>query len=202
MKFLLIFFTAFASYLIGGINPAIVLSRLIYHQDIRECGSKNPGFTNFKRIYGNRYAWLVFAVDIGKAALCAGMAKAIFSAVFSSGQNGAAGAGFFAMLGHIYPVWYHFAGGKGFLVFITTVFFIDWRVGLIYAGGMLILLLITRYMSLSVVFSSFLCPLTMIWFDAQPIAQLLCLLSTILLIYRHRGNIRRFMTGTEPKFHL
>ena len=57
------------AYLLGGVNPAIVLSKLLYHQDIRTQGSKNPGFTNFKRVYGNRYAWFVLALDLSKAAI-------------------------------------------------------------------------------------------------------------------------------------
>ena len=64
MKIILCFIAAISGYLIGGINPAIVLSKAIYHKDIRTLGSKNPGFTNFKRVFGPKYAWFVFLLDI------------------------------------------------------------------------------------------------------------------------------------------
>ena len=71
MKILAVLLAIVVPYLVGGINPAIVLSNLIYHRDIRQCGSKNPGFTNFKRVFGGKIAWLVFVLDIAKSvAVC------------------------------------------------------------------------------------------------------------------------------------
>ena len=115
-QIILLICAAVVPYLVCGINPAILLSSLMYHKDIRTLGSKNPGFTNFKRVFGGKYAWLVFTLDIGKAALVCALSGIAFSSQFGLFQLGAAYAGFFAMLGHCYPVWYGFNGGKGFLV--------------------------------------------------------------------------------------
>lgn len=115
-KVFLFISAAVAAYLIGGINPAIVLSDRIYHQDIRQMGSGNPGFTNFKRAYGNRWAWFVFVLDIAKTVVVVGLFSMLFGSVLEMRQMGAAYTGFFAMIGHVFPIWYQFEGGKGFLV--------------------------------------------------------------------------------------
>lgn len=122
MNSILFAVSAVIAYLIGGINPAILLSKAIYHQDIRQCGSGNPGFTNFKRVYGSKWAWFVFALDLGKSALLAAVCAALFGHYAGMRQLGAAWAGFFAMLGHVFPVWYCLKGGKGFLVGAAAIF--------------------------------------------------------------------------------
>ncbi|MDY2879416.1 MAG: glycerol-3-phosphate acyltransferase [Candidatus Borkfalkiaceae bacterium] len=198
-----------AGYLVGGINPAIVLSNLIYRQDIRTVGSKNPGFTNFKRVFGNRYAWFVFFLDIGKSALVCGLAKLFFGMAFSEGQFGVALTGLFAMLGHSYPIWYRFKGGKGFLVAASAIWFIDWRVALIATAIMMLLLFTVKYMSLSVIVAGISCPISLAFFcpaagwQGTGIATFVCvLLSVLLMTYRHKSNIRRLIAGTESRFSL
>lgn len=192
---------AVISYLLGGINPAIIFSRLFYHEDIREKGSKNPGFTNFKRVYGNKLAWFVFILDLGKAILPMLVCRSLFGAQLGLPQLGAAYSGFFAFLGHVFPVWYRFTGGKGFLVCLSAMWCIDWRVGMIGTLVMLVLLLTTRYMSLAVILAMLCCPVALWLFGADHIATVVfCAVSVLLLIYRHKGNIKRLLTGTESKF--
>lgn len=209
---------AIAAYLISGINPAILLSRLIYGQDIRTVGSKNPGFTNFKRVYGWKFAWLVLLIDVSKAVLpCLGFALA-FRAIgvldteyyqttsAFTGSNFQLGAGFtglFAMLGHAYPVWYRFKGGKAFLVAASAIWFIDWRVGLIAAGIFLLLLFTVKIMSVSSISAGISCPISLACFGfAHPVVLVCCILSVILLIWRHKANVVRLVHGEEPKFRL
>ena len=191
------------AYLFGGLNPAIMLSKLIYHRDIRTLGSGNPGFTNFKRTFGGRYAWFVFLLDISKGALLCLIFCPLFEKIVGSYQLGAAFTGVFAMLGHSFPVWYRFRGGKGFLVGATTIFFIDWRVGLIAAAVMLSLLFTVKYMSLSVIVAAAICPIGLIIFGVDsPAVVWLCLSAVCLMIARHAPNIRRLINGNESKFHL
>lgn len=194
---------AIVSYLIGGINPAIVLSRLIYRQDIRTLGSGNPGFTNFKRVFGGRYAWFVFALDIAKAALVCTAFSLWFRHATGYFHLGAAYTGLFAMLGHSFPVWYRFRGGKGFLVAATAIWFMDWRVAAIAGAVMMVLLFTVRYMSLSVMIAGWCCPVLLALFGTEHLAVILiCIASVLLMTYRHKGNIRRLIAGTESKFYL
>lgn len=202
-KLFLFVFSALVSYLVAGINPAILLSKLIYHQDIRTLGSKNPGFTNFKRVFGNRYAWYVFALDILKNLVLCLIFCPLFQNIMQDGALGAAYVGLCAMLGHAFPAWYHFQGGKGFLVGATAIWFIDWRVGLIAFVIWSILLFVTKYMSLSVIAAAVSCPVSLLLLGtAHTATWFLCLAASLLMIIRHRENIKRLLTGKESRFHL
>ena len=191
-----------ASYLTGGVNPAIVLSNLIYRQDIRTVGSKNPGFTNFKRVFGNRYAWFVFALDLLKSVgLCLIFCPLLRRTGVDYGVA-AAYVGLCAMVGHAFPVWYGFRGGKGFLVGAAAIWFVDWRVGLIALGLWGALLFATKYMSLSVIAAALACPAALACLGAEPAAVWLCAAASALMIARHHENIRRLLAGTESRFRL
>ena len=144
------FLAAACGYLVGGINPSIILSKLIYKKDIRECGSGNPGFTNFKRTFGNGAAtWVVLIADILKTALPIIVFSCVMGLFFGQRQLGAALTGFACMLGHAFPVWYGFRGGKSFIAGFATACFVDWRVGLIFLGIFMLLLFTAKYMSLA-----------------------------------------------------
>lgn len=201
---LLFVIAAVSAYLICGLNPAIALSRAIYHEDIREKGSKNPGFTNFKRVYGNT-AWIVFVLDVLKSVLPCVVFGILFGKLFDMRQIGVAFTGFFAILGHSFPVWYRFKGGKGFLCAATAIFLIDWRVGLICAAVFVILLFTVKFMSLSSISAAFVAPiaLAIIGFDEpKPWVLVCCIVSAALVIARHHENIKRLISGTEKKFSL
>lgn len=193
---------ALAAYLISGWNPAITFSKAIYKTDIRTCGSKNPGFTNFKRCFGNKWAWFVLALDLLKAALVVLLFAQVFELRMGLYQIGAAFTGLFAVLGHAYPVWYRFKGGKGFLVSLSTVWVTDWRVGLIVTVVMVVLLLTTKYMSLATVAATLCSPLLLLLFHAPLSAVLLNTAVVVFVALRHRENFKRLMAGTESKFTL
>lgn len=202
MKLWLYFAAALTAYLVAGWNPAITFSKLIYHQDIRTCGSKNPGFTNFKRCFGNKWAWFVLALDLLKAALVVLLFAGLFGWQLDCRQLGAAYTGLFAVLGHAYPVWYRFRGGKGYLVSLSTIWVTDWRVGLIVTLLMVVLLLTTKYMSLATVASTLCSPLLLLLFRAPPAAILLDAAMVLFVAVRHRANFKRLRSGTESKFHF
>ncbi len=199
----LIMLCAVCSYLAGAANPAIILSRLIYREDIRSKGSNNPGFTNFGRVYGNRWAWLVMVLDISKAIVVCAVFGALFSDGMGSFQLGAAVSGLFAVIGHCFPIWYGFKGGKGFLAAATAIWFIDWRIGLILLGVLLFMLLVSHYMSLSVMVSMLLAPVLLAAFGYDGSWVMVCLLLiSLLVVFRHWLNIVRLVNGKENRFYF
>ncbi len=200
MKIALFVAAPIITYLISSINPAIVMSRLIYREDIRQKGSGNPGFTNFKRCYGNKWAWWVFALDLFKGAVLAAVFAWAFSKNGVTFQFGAAYTGIFALLGHAYPIWYKFKGGKGFLVYLSVCFVIDWRAGLIAFCVMAALLLITKYMSLSTVLGLATCPITLAVTRASLSVIIICVVCVLYIAIRHRENFKRLFAGNESKF--
>ena len=202
MKILLYILAAVCGYVIAGMNPAIAISKAVYHKDIRECGSGNPGFTNFKRTFGNKWAWRVLVLDLSKAAVVVGLFAWLLSRQGVDFQLGAAYTGMFCMLGHAFPFQFKFKGGKGFLVCLSTMYVIDWRVGLIATGIMVILLLITKYMSLSTTLAMLLCPILLIPFGASVPAILMALACAIFMAVKHKENFKRLIKGTESEFSL
>ena len=117
-------------------------------------------------------------------------------------QFGAAYTGFFAMIGHAFPIWYKFKGGKGFLVCLSTVFVIDWRIGLAATLLMIVLLLTTKYMSLSTVSAILISPVLMLLLDTNIYAVALFGVCAVFMTVRHKENFKRLISGTESKFKL
>lgn len=200
MNIAVYFIVALAAYFISGLNPAIILSKAIYHEDIRKSGSGNPGFTNFARVFGHKYAWLVFVLDIGKGALISVAAGTLFSHYCGSRALGVAYAGTFALLGHAYPVMYRFRGGKGFLVCLSTLCFIHPGAGAIGTAVLVVALLTTKYMSLSTLGALIVGAIFVVVFGGTTAVCLMYAGCVLFVIVRHRGNIARLMRGDEPKF--
>ncbi len=202
MTTIILFITsALSAYLIAGVNPAIIVSRLGYHKDIRTCGSGNPGFTNFKRVFGNRWAWWVLLLDLAKAAVVVGIFASLFDRFLGNFQFGAAYTGMFCMLGHAFPVWYKFKGGKGFLVYMSTIFLVDWRAGLVATAVLVVFLLTTKYMSLSTMLAVTSSVIYLLIAGAStPWVTVLCAVQVLFIIFRHAENIKRLIAHTETKF--
>ena len=201
MTVLIYVLTAIVSYVVAAVNPAIVLSRLVYHSDVRKEGSGNPGFTNFHRVYGGKLSWLVFVLDVGKCVAVSLVAGLVFApAYFSTRALGAAYAGVFALLGHTYPVFYRFKGGKGFLVTFALLWVLDWRAGLVATAVMLTVLPLSGFMSLSSILTLLAGAVTLIVVKLHTPALFLTFGAVLLVIWRHRGNIARLVAGTEKKF--
>lgn len=202
--YILLVLGAVSGYLFGGINGAILLSKAVYGKDVRDYGSKNPGFTNFKRVFGNGLpTWCVMLIDIAKTIIPVLVFSILFDKYCEMRQFGAIFTGFCCMLGHAYPVWYKFKGGKTFMTFATTVWFVDLYMALIFLAVFALFLFTIKFMSLSSMAASASCPISLLilGYDhlAVPIIALLC---AVLLIWRHKANIVRLIKKEESKFHL
>ena len=196
--------SALGAYLLGGINGAIILSRVVYHEDIRTKGSGNPGFTNFKRIHGFAPAtFAVMAIDIFKTIIPVLTCKLLFEYFFWEGQFGAALILLCCMLGHVFPVWYGFKGGKAVMAYLSGIWFVDWRMGLICFGIFLVLLFTVKFMSLASMTFAFTAPIVLLLLGNRDWKVIvLTAILAILVIVRHKDNILRLVKGTESKFSL
>ena len=195
---------ALVAYLLGGVNGAIILSRLVYKEDIRTLGSKNPGFTNFKRLHGFAPAtFAVMAIDICKTVLPVLLAKLVMQNAYGEGQLAAAAALLGCMLGHAFPVWYNFKGGKAVLTFLAGVWFVDWIAGLICFAIFVIILFTIRFMSVASMSFAVLFPIALFLLGCRnPITLIIMAVAGILVVARHHQNISRLRAGTESKFYL
>ena len=198
MNYLLYISAAICAYLIAGWNPAITLSRAVYKKDIREYGSGNAGFTNFKRSFGMRLAWVACARSV-QGCRCRERFCFALRAHARTLAARRSHTGFIAVLGHAFPIWYGFKGGKGFLVGLSTVYVIDWRVGLIATLIMIVLLFTTKYMSLSTVTAMLCCPILLALFGAARPTVLIEAATVLFIALRHKENFKRLVAGTESK---
>lgn len=202
LTFAMFALAAVCAYLISGINPAIILSKAIYGKDIRTLGSKNPGFTNFKRNFGMKWAIVVMVLDLLKSALPAVAFGIVFDKLWGEWMLGVTFTCLFSMLGHAFPVWYGFKGGKGFLVCLSAMWAVDWRVGLTATLVMVILLLVTEYMSLSTTVAMLFCPFVIWLVGGEHPEIILSAISVLFMAWRHKENFVRLAKGTESKFQL
>ena len=202
MEYAIFFIAAACAYLVCAINPSILLSTAIYHKDVRTGGSGNAGFTNFKRCFGWKLAWIVLLFDLAKAAVIIAVFAPMIAHYHHDYAMGAAFTGFFCILGHSYPVYYGFKGGKSVLTFLSAIWFIDWRSGLITLGVMVIILLTLKYMSVATVTAMATCPVSLIFFHASVWTVVLCALAVLFIAWRHKENFKRLAKGTESKFLL
>lgn len=193
---------AVIAYLLGSINGAIITSKTFFKKDIRDFGSGNAGLTNFFRVFGKNGIVLVLAVDILKTVIPVFFGGWLIG-LSGNWTDGSAFAAFFTMLGHAYPIYYGFKGGKTVMAAGTAIWFVDWRIGIIAIGAFLIIVALTKYVSLGSVIGGALYPLSMLFFfRTVELALIMATLSAALLIYRHRANIMRLINGTESKLKL
>ena len=204
MKLLLaLLATAVPAYVLGGINGAIIASRVIYRKDIRKFGSGNPGLNNFYRVFGKSGALLVIAIDVFKT-----IAPVLFGGwVFKRYGNmqffGQATAGFFVLLGHCYPVFYEFKGGKGIMAAGAILIILDWRIAIISWGTFILITILTRYVSLGSIIGTALFPPAMLVFGIGGFWEFVALaMCAVLIIARHQANIKRLIKGEESKFNF
>lgn len=203
---------AIFSYLLGSLNFSIIISKLM-GDDIRKHGSGNAGSTNMLRTYGKKIAVAAFAGDILKGIIAMAAARLIAAHVFdSAGKDfyfylSEAVLGSAVVLGHNFPVFFKFKGGKGIATSEAVIFMYDWRVGLCVIAVFLITVIITKYVSLGSVFGAITVFAATLIFtvavdsnvkSAAPIIILSAYLA-VLAIWRHKGNIKKLINGTESK---
>ena len=189
---------AVVSYLLGSVNGAIVASNLIFHDDIRNYGSHNAGLTNFYRIYGVKGVAIVLAVDIGKTALTLFFGKFLLG-FFDAADVGALFADLCLVLGHMFPVFYQFRGGKGVMCAGIALFFIDWRLGVLCAILFVGIIAATRYVSLGSIVTAAFFPLGVILTRHGLLCAGIALIIAVLIIAKHWENILRLLRHEESK---
>ena len=191
--------TALVSYLLGCFNGAVIVSKYILRDDIRNHGSGNAGLTNFHRTFGGGLTFVVILCDVLKAVL----AVLLASTVFGGAVTAKYWAGLFCLLGHMFPCMFHFKGGKGILSGGTIALMIDWRVALVVWGGFLILVIVTRYVSLGSLWAGASFPFISWYCFPEVRVVVLAFLLGGLVVWQHRGNAQRLIHGKERKlsFH-
>jgi glycerol-3-phosphate acyltransferase PlsY len=179
-------------YLLGSVPFGLILTKLAGTQDLRSIGSGNIGATNVLRTGRKGLAAATLLLDMLK-----GTAAVVVAGAFG-GPNAAMLAALGAFLGHLFPVWLKFRGGKGVAVYIGVLIGLFWPAAIVFLALWLATAVATRYSSLSALVASFVTPIFLWWFDHGALAALFAVL-TVLLFYMHRENISRLRAGTEGK---
>ena len=203
---LLCILIAILGYGLGALNGAMILSKFIFHKDIRKYGSHNAGYTNFVRVFGSKWGPAVFAVDILKTAIAVMAGGLLMLLVDRSGDFVTVGrlfAGFCTVLGHMYPFQYQFRGGKGVACCMATLWLADWRVGLVATGVFVIVIAFSQYVSLASMSACLVGALATLVFTPSENLKWVCgalvFITALLIIWRHRGNIFRILEHREPR---
>ena len=204
MTYLVIFCSAIA-YLLGSVNTSIIVSKLMGKSDIRNFGSGNAGATNTLRVLGKGAAVLVVLGDLLKGVLAVLIARYAYSYFGITGDAHLAEyfSALFVIIGHIYPLYFGFKGGKGIMTGAATIFVLDWEIAVILLLIFVVIFALTRYVSLGSCISSAMYPVLVYMFhgsDRYFIA--LSVAVAIIAVYKHRTNIQRLIKGTESKTYF
>lgn len=196
------------AYLIGSISNATWISKKFFHLDIREYGSGNPGATNTFRVLGPRFGTLVLILDMLKGIIAVKLAYLLpyYTMPGHATQliNFQIGLGLAAVVGHIFPVWYNFRGGKGIATLFGMVLTIQPLVALSCVGVFLFMLFLTKYVSLSSILASIAFPILLIFIfrEHELLYKLFAIAIALLVVLTHQKNIHRLLRGTENKVPL
>ncbi|MBQ8552069.1 MAG: glycerol-3-phosphate acyltransferase [Clostridia bacterium] len=192
------------SYFLGGLNFAIIISKYKFKDDIRRYGSGNAGMTNMLRTYGKAAAAFTLLGDMAKAMV------SVLIGTLLAGEAGAYIAGFCCVLGHSFPCLYGFKGGKGIVVTAAMLLCLEPLVFLILFVIFVLLVASTKYLSLGSIIGMLLYPLILNRLypivnggaSEGAVVAIVSILNAVLVIWLHRENIKRLMSGTENKFSL
>ncbi|WP_077299969.1 glycerol-3-phosphate 1-O-acyltransferase PlsY [Virgibacillus pantothenticus] len=205
MTNIILLFSSLASgYLLGSLNSAVIVGK-IYGKDIRSCGSRSAGLTNTLRVLGKTAAVFVLVGDILKGIIACFIGLIFFEVYFYTGEAQDSVslliAGLGAVIGHNWPLLFKFKGGKGALTSVSVLFVVDWVMALLYIVFFILIVAITRYVSLGTISATgFIAVVSFIpvfghtfYFNIFA-----CLMATMIII-KHRENIQRLLSGTENK---
>jgi glycerol-3-phosphate acyltransferase PlsY len=182
------------AYLLGSVSSAIIIARLMGLPDPRECGSKNPGATNILRYGGKTAAVLTLLGDVLKGAV-----PVLIAQTLTHDTVLLALIGLGAFLGHLFPVYFGFRGGKGVATTLGVWLALSPAVGLAMAATWGVMALAFRYSSLAAIFASVAAPFYVVWFSPAGPYLLTMIVMSAVLIFRHRANIRSLLAGTETR---
>lgn len=195
---------AVISYLLGCFNGSILVSKYVFQNDVRAHGSGNAGLTNFYRTFGGPWTFMVVLGDVVKVIIAIYLCRWIMAPFGEvSVMQVSYWSNAFVMLGHVFPAFFRFRGGKGVLSAGTAVVILDWRVACLVMGLFLLGVLLTRFVSLGSILAGITFPLG-VWLIAK--ADLFCIacaaFCAVLLLIMHRQNIVRLFKGEERKFQF
>ena len=183
------------SYILGSVSAAVIVSKFFFKEDVRTQGSCNAGTTNMARVFGMSAGLITLVFDILKAVISMAFGRLLL------GDAGFAISAVFCMVGHCWPVFFNFKGGKGVAVSAGIAIMLGWQYVVSLIGIFLIIAVATRYVSLgSLVGILLLTPALYIFGCRSPWYYGMAIILTVIVWYMHRGNIKRLLSGTESKF--
>ncbi|MCK5877221.1 MAG: glycerol-3-phosphate 1-O-acyltransferase PlsY [Candidatus Marithrix sp.] len=182
------------AYLLGSISGAMLVAKMMGLSDPRTQGSGNPGATNILRYGGKKAALVTLLLDITK-----GVMAVLITKLLTSSTIILAGATVAVFVGHLYPIFFNFQGGKGVATAFGALVALVWQVGLAALVTWLSVALLLRYSSLAAIITAILAPIYMFWFTSIKGYLITSIVISILLLWRHRSNIHKLMTGQEAK---
>ena len=193
-----VIFCIILSYLLGNISGGMIFGKLLFNKDIRDYGSKNAGTTNALRVFGIKAGALTFIVDVLKSLL------ACFIGMKLLGLSGILLAGIFVVIGHNWPIFLNFKGGKGIASSFGFIMFLDYKIAIVAIIIFIIIVILTKYISLgSMLTTTLVLPISYIFFGYRNIYVLLTFLFLASLsIFRHNSNIIRLINGNENKIKI
>lgn len=185
------------AYLLGNISGGMILGKIFMHKDIREFGSKNAGTTNALRVFGLKIGLATFLIDFFKAFI------ACYIGNYLLGIEGVLISAIAVVLGHNWPIFLNFKGGKGIASTTGFIFFFDYRIGIACTVFFLLVAYSSKYISLASILSSIAVIFFVFLFGYRELnVYITFAILSVLSIYRHRGNIVRLMNGNENKFSV
>ena len=194
---------AVIAYFCGCFNGAVIVSKYILRDDIRKHGSGNAGLTNFLRTFGGGLTFVVILCDVVKAIAAIEIGRLLAGSLALEPLFTYVPA-LFCLLGHMFPCMFGFKGGKGILSGGTIAIMIDWRLALVVWGGFIVLTALTRWVSLGSIWAGATFPIaTWLFVSRDPVVVILSILIGGMILWMHRGNIKRLLKGEENKlsFH-
>ena len=204
---MILFILIFVSYIIGSFPTAVWVGKIFHNIDIREHGSHNAGATNTFRVLGNKWGWIVLFVDIGKGYLAASLPIFLSSLYYGFKDEVLILqliASLCAVIGHVFPVFANFRGGKGVATTLGIILAINLDTALISLAIFLIVFLISQYVSLGAIIASILFPFIS-FFAMHEDARIMIIFSilvSLIVLFSHRKNINRLLRGEENKMNF
>jgi glycerol-3-phosphate acyltransferase PlsY len=196
---MLMILTAIAGYLLGSVNTSLVVGKLLYKKDIRQYGSGNAGLTNTLRTLGKTAALLVVFGDVIKGVLACLIGFYLAGETSEGVHGGVYVAGLFAVVGHNWPVYFGFKGGKGALTSLAVAMYFSPLAALACLGVFIAILAVTRYVSLGSIVSAILFPAAALLFGSPLFAVITGSALAVMIVLRHVSNIKRLLAGNESK---
>lgn len=202
MQVILVGLTVLIGYFLGCVNGALLVSKYILHDDIRNHGSGNAGLTNFHRVFGGKLTLVVILCDMLKAVCAVLIGQLLLGRFLGWFVLGKYIAGLACMLGHMFPCMFHFRGGKGILSGGAIALMMDWRIAVVVWGLFILLVVLTRMVSVGSISAGVaFAVMSALVYRSLPVT-VIGLVIGVLVVWGHRSNIVRIARGEENTLHL